>query len=121
MIKNKIVFLIDDNMTNLMMGKGALKDTYKTFTMPSAEKMFELLKNIRPDIILLDVMMPGMTGIEAIKILKSGEYKDIPVLFLTGTVDEGMEKQCRELGAADYIQKPFTVEDILARVNKITA
>jgi DNA-binding response OmpR family regulator len=105
-------------MTNLMMGKGALKDIYKTFTMVSAEKMFELLRNIRPHIILLDVMMPGMTGIEAIKILKSGEQKDIPVLFLTGENDMGMEKQCLELGAADYVHKPFTTVELRARVQK---
>jgi DNA-binding response OmpR family regulator len=63
-------------------------------------------------------MMPGMTGLEAIKILKEGEYKNIPVLFLTGADDGEMEKQGRELGALDYIHKPFSVEDLLARVEK---
>ncbi|GMO26612.1 MAG: hypothetical protein Ta2B_06860 [Termitinemataceae bacterium] len=117
-MSSKIIFLVDDNLTNLTMGKNALKDTYKTFTMPSALKMFELLPKVRPDLILLDVKMPEMSGFQAIEILKRGENADIPVIFLTADDDKQSEEEGIALGALDYIQKPFSCEDLTTRIEK---
>jgi putative two-component system response regulator len=118
-MSEKTIFLVDDNMTNLVMGKNALKDVYKTFTMPSAAKMFELLENIKPDLILLDILMPGTSGFEVIKTLKSGSDKNIPVVFLSGNSEKESEETSRTLGAADYICKPFSQEELKKRVAKI--
>jgi putative two-component system response regulator len=115
----KTVFLVDDNITNLMMGKNALKDVFNTFTMPSAAKMFELLKDIKPDLILLDISMPETSGFEAIKILKSGSDKNIPVVFLSGDREKEREVESRALGAVDYICKPFSPQELKERVTKI--
>jgi CheY-like chemotaxis protein len=115
---DKTVFLVDDNVTNLTMGKNVLKEHYKTFTMPSAQKMFDLLKTVTPDIILLDIEMPEMSGYEAIKILKTGQYKDIPVIFVTGGDAANDENKGKELGAIDYIRKPFLPKNLLDSLGK---
>ena len=83
----KIVFIVDDNETNRMAAKTALDNIYTTYALPSAEKMFQLMEKITPDLILLDIDMPEMDGFEAIKVLKSKpETKDIPIVFLTASI-----------------------------------
>ena len=79
----KLIILVDDNPTNLWIGKNVLSERYRVVTVPSAKKLFEILERNYPAIILLDVDMPEMNGYEAIKILKSKrETKNIPVIFL---------------------------------------
>ena len=110
----KIIFIVDDNDTNLMAAKTALEGNYKTYALPSAEKMFKLAEKIMPDLILLDIDMPEMDGFEAIKVLKSDDrLKSIPVIFLTGKSDEATETKGLELGALDYINKPFSESSLL--------
>jgi len=113
----KTIFIVDDNDTNLIMATSALDNNYKTFAMPSAEKMFSLLRRITPDLILLDVDMPDMDGFEAIKILKEDEiFKSIPVIFLTASNDAESEISGFELGALDFITKPFSPPVLLKRI-----
>jgi len=115
----KIVFVVDDNATNLVTAKNALDGTYKTYAMSSAEKMFQLLEKITPDLILLDIEMPEMDGFEAIKILKSNPVtKDIPVVFLTASTVSGDRLEGLCLGANDYISKPFQPALLLQRINR---
>jgi putative two-component system response regulator len=91
-IKRQIILLVDDNMTNLTVGKEILKDRYKVYPIPSANIMFDLLENVYPDMILLDIEMPDMNGYQAIEILKQNtKWADIPVIFLTSKTDEGSE------------------------------
>jgi putative two-component system response regulator len=114
----KIILLVDDNMVNLKIGRITLCDTYDVFTMPSAKKMFNLLEKHTPDLILLDIVMPEMDGFEAIKILKSAENtRNIPVIFLTGTHTAAKERQGRELGAIDFIIKPFSPAQLRERID----
>ena len=113
----KIVFIVDDNDTNLMAAKTALEGVYKTYALPSAEKMFKLAEKIKPDLILLDIDMPEMDGFQAIKILKQdNNLKQIPVIFLSAKNDEEMEKQGLALGAEDFIQKPFSSPELIKRI-----
>jgi CheY-like chemotaxis protein len=106
--EKRLIILVDDNPANLRIGKNILADRYAVATAPSAAKLFALLENNRPVLILLDIDMPEMSGYEAIKILKDKpETKDIPVIFLTGLTDESNEAAGRALGAADYVTKPF--------------
>ena len=113
----KTIFVVDDNNTSLLAAKLALDETYRTYALPSASGMFKLINKITPDLILLDVEMPGMDGFEAIKILKANEkYKDIPVIFLTIKDDEDSEHIGFDLGAVDYIMKPFSKTVIKARI-----
>jgi len=115
----KTIFIVDDNATNIVTAKNALEGTFKTYAMPSAEKMFQLLEKIIPDLILLDVDMPEMGGFEAIQILKSKpETKNIPVVFLTASHVSEDRIEGLTLGAMDYISKPFHPTLLLQRINK---
>ena len=113
----KTIFLIDDNATNLTMAEEALVKQYRVIALSSATKMFMALEKFKPDLILLDVEMPEMTGFEAMKKLKSNSsYAEIPVIFLTGRTDPVSEAQGIEMGAVDFIMKPFTVPVLLNRI-----
>jgi putative two-component system response regulator len=115
--KRRKIILVDDNMANLTLGKNMLKPFYEVYPVPSAEKLFDLLAHIEADLILLDVMMPEMDGFEAIRRLKSSEqWRDIPVIFLTSQSDEGSELEGFDLGAIDYVYKPFSAPLLLKRI-----
>jgi len=107
--ERKTIYLVDDNITNLTLGKNALAGHYKVFTMNSGAALLKFLEKNIPDLILLDIEMPEMNGYEAIKIIKSKpETKDIPVIFLTAKADGDSELEGLSLGAIDYITKPFS-------------
>jgi putative two-component system response regulator len=111
------IMLVDDNMANLTMGKTMLKNLYEVYAIPSAAKLFELLKHVMPDLILLDVIMPEMDGYEAIRLLKADPaFADIPVIFLTAKADKHSELEGLSLGAIDYIGKPFSAALLLRRI-----
>jgi putative two-component system response regulator len=112
-----LVIVVDDNPANLRIGKNVIAEKYAVATAPSAEKLFVLLENNHPAMILLDVDMPETNGYEAIKILKSNpKTKDIPVIFLTGRTESGDELEGLSLGAIDYITKPFQPPLLLKRI-----
>jgi len=113
----KKVVMVDDDITNLIIAKNALIDKYDVFTVPSGKKLFRLLERVIPDLILLDVEMPDMDGYEVIKALKSSKNtEDIPVIFLTGHIDPESEIKGFDMGACDYISKPFSKQILLKRV-----
>ena len=115
----KTIFIVDDNDTNLMMAKTSLDGMYKTYALPSAARMFKLADKIMPDLILLDINMPEMDGFEAIKVLKSDtKLQSVPVIFLTANEDEASEKRGLEMGAVDFINKPFSAPDLLERIKR---
>jgi diguanylate cyclase (GGDEF)-like protein len=115
--KKKII-VVDDNIENLTVLKDTLKEKYEVYTIPSAAKMFDILEHIMPDLILLDVEMPEMNGYDAAKKLKStNKYKSIPFMFLTIRDDIKSEMDGLDLGAIDYIHKPFVGPLLLQRIN----
>lgn len=113
----KSIFLVDDDITNLTIGKKALMGTYNVFTLNSGQTALNMLENLTPDIILLDVNMPDMDGYQVISKLKSNEATaDIPVVFLTALSNEEEELKGFSLGAIDYITKPFSTPLLLKRL-----
>jgi putative two-component system response regulator len=113
----KKIVLVDDNPVNLKLARNTLMEQYDVFTVPSAEKLFLFLERTIPDLILLDVLMPEMSGYEAITILKSKPATaNIPVIFLTSQSDTVSELEGFTLGAVDYISKPFSPQLLLKRV-----
>ncbi|MCL2050476.1 MAG: response regulator [Lachnospiraceae bacterium] len=115
----KTIFIVDDSNTNLMAAKTVLDGTYKALALTSAERMFKLAEKIIPDLILLDVEMPEMSGFEALKILKEHEnqkLREVPVIFLTSMNDTESETQGFSLGAIDFINKPFSPPVLLKRI-----
>jgi putative two-component system response regulator len=110
--------VVDDSATNLKLAKDALSSRGDVFTVPSAIRMFELVEEIKPHLIVLDINMPGMSGLEAIKGLKAKEStKDIPVIFLTANADVGSEIEGLRLGAVDYLYKPIEPTLLTQRVD----
>jgi putative two-component system response regulator len=116
-MERKLVMLVDDDPVNLLIGKKALSRRYQALTLPSAMAMFELLPRYRPELILLDVNMPDMDGFDSIRRLKDDpSTHNIPVIFLTAKTDPESEIKGLELGALDYISKPFSPPLLLKRV-----
>jgi len=118
---DKLIFIVDDNEVNLTAGAAALEDEFRVLTMPSAKKMFDLmeLQNQVPDLILLDVEMPDMNGLIALSELRKREkWENIPVIFLTGWADDGLESDALDIGADDMVGKPFDPAELLACVRK---
>jgi len=113
----KIIFVVDDNATNLTTAEEALEKYYRVIALSSAEQMFKALHKFKPDLIMLDVEMPEMNGFEAMERLKANSsYADIPVIYLTGMSDDVNEARGIELGAVDFISKPFSKPVLLNRI-----
>ena len=113
----KKIIIVDDNNTNLTLCKKVLRPFYEVYPVPSAKKMFDLLNNIIPDLILLDVDMPDLNGYEAAGMLKKNEaHKGIPIIFISGRVDPTSEIFGMNMGALDYIHKPFVSELLIRRI-----
>jgi len=116
-VELKIIFVVDDNDTNLTMAEEALLNQYRVIALSSAEKMFKAMEKFRPDLILLDIQMPEMSGFDAMKKLKTSDaHADIPVIFLTGLSDAESEAYGIKLGAVDFMMKPFSIPVLLNRI-----
>jgi putative two-component system response regulator len=118
MPENKqVIILVDDNQSNLMIGRNVLKDKYEVYTIPSGANLQNLLRKIKADLILLDSEMPGMSGFEVIAQLKENpESSGIPVILLSSWNDPKSELEGFSLGAVDFIYKPFSIPLLLKRV-----
>ena len=117
MPKRKKIIVVDDNAANLAACKTILKDIYDVYTVNSVVSMLKLLENVTPDLILLDVRMPEVDGYEAARILKANSaYKEIPIIFLTAQSDAESEIEGLELGAVDYLSKPFFAPLLIKRI-----
>jgi putative two-component system response regulator len=112
------VMVVDDTPQNLALMTELLRDDYRVVVANSGERALKLLQaGGNPDLILLDIMMPGMDGYEVITRLKADEKtRDIPVMFLTAKSEVEDETHGLELGAVDYIIKPISPPIVMARV-----
>ncbi|WP_245587873.1 GGDEF domain-containing response regulator [Desulfovibrio inopinatus] len=117
MISRPHILLVDDMQDNLMILAESLKNRY---ILSSATNGITALKYVHenpPDLILLDIMMPGMSGYDVLKRLKADESSQhIPVIFITALGDEQEETMGLHMGAVDYIRKPFSPAVVNARV-----
>ena len=115
--QSRCIFLVDDNPVYLNAGKNALKEKYSVVTIPSGDKLLFALEKTHPDLVLLDVEMPGMNGYDLIKEIKANpNTAEIPVIFLTGKIESENEILGLSLGAVDYITKPFSPPLLLKRI-----
>ncbi|GGW62202.1 response regulator [Alishewanella tabrizica] len=111
------ILVVDDEPVNLRVLKQILQDHYQLMFATSAAQALALLKQHTPDLILLDVMMPDMTGFELCTLLKADVSKQhIPIIFVTALKDEIDETQGFQVGAVDYITKPLSPTIVRARV-----
>src|SRR5208283_1860930 len=116
--EKRTILLVDDTPANIQVAQSILKDDYKVRIATNGPKALELTKAApAPDLILLDVMMPEMDGYEVCALLKADpNTHDIPVIFLTGKTEAEDETRGFEVGAVDYIHKPFSPSVVNARV-----
>jgi signal transduction histidine kinase len=116
--RKRLILIVDDLPENLQVLAGHLtKAGYEILAAPSGARALALVRNRKPDLILLDIMMPVMDGLEVCRVLKSEpDSADIPVIFITARTDTDDILQGFQLGAVDYITKPFKAEELVARV-----
>ncbi len=113
----QLVLVVDDEPANLRVLNQLLNDTYKLVFAKSGQEALRLVEKELPNIILLDVMMPEMTGYEVCEQLKKNtKFKSIPIIFITALSDPTDEAKGLNLGAVDYISKPISPAVVKARV-----
>ncbi|MCL2809015.1 MAG: hybrid sensor histidine kinase/response regulator [Treponema sp.] len=115
--KKYSILIVDDESANISTLKTILNSEYTIYASINGEEAIEAVEEFMPDVILLDIIMPGMDGYEIITALKKSEKtKDIPVIFITGLDSADAEEKGLALGAADYITKPFHTAIVKIRV-----
>jgi putative two-component system response regulator len=116
--KKPLLLVVDDTPDNLALMSGLLKGLYRVKVANNGERSLKIAQSDTPDLILLDIMMPGMDGYEVCRRLKAdAQTADIPVVFLTAKTEEKDEEKGLLLGAVDYITKPINPPIVLARIN----
>jgi len=116
--QRRTVLVVDDTPENLSVMSGLLRDTYKVRIAPDGERALAIARgDEKPDLILLDIMMPGLDGYEVLRRLQAEPAtRDLPVIFLTAMSEAEDEKVGLDLGAVDYITKPANPAIVLSRV-----
>lgn len=118
-LKNYTVLIVDDNPDNLQILLAYLKNFgVRVLVAQSGEVMLRLVQHLTPNLILLDVMMPGPSGFEVCQQLKADKATEaIPVIFMTARADVESKIKGFEVGGVDYITKPIEYQELVARVN----
>ncbi len=118
----KKIMVVDDNPDVIFSVKNGLEnvtDDFRIIGVESGEKCLEFLETEHPDIILLDIMMPGMSGWKTFDKIKENEaWKQIPVVFLTARTDR-VAKNAGGFLAEDYVEKPFDIKDLKNRIDTV--
>jgi len=112
------ILAVDDNQMNLLVMRSMFKyQEYKLYYADCGQLAIEMARQLRPDMILLDVVMPDMSGFEVCRILKEEEaFSDVPILFITAAEEIEFIIKGFEAGGVDYITKPFRIEEIMLRI-----
>lgn len=117
----KTVLVVDDDQMNLRMAEFILrKDSYDVILAASGLECLEKIKENNIDLVLLDIEMPGMDGIQTAKNIRAeGHLADLPIIFLSASSDEDDVAKADSLGAAAYLKKPFLPPDLLKCVGEV--
>ncbi|SFM26522.1 diguanylate cyclase domain-containing protein [Marinobacter zhejiangensis] len=111
------VLIVDDQVLNRAFVAAEIEDFCTPVSAENGAKALKLANRLKPDLILMDINMPGLDGFEVCHQLKSNPHtEDIPIIFVSGMTDTAFEKEGLELGALDYIRKPFDPDILKARV-----
>lgn len=117
--RRKIIYC-DDVKFNLITIKSMLKDRYEVYPVQSADRLFDILRHISPDLIMLDVNMPDTDGFETLQTLKNNRtLSDIPVIFLTSQIGKDSVFKGLNLGAAGYVKKPVSAESLIEQIESV--
>ncbi|OHX13134.1 GGDEF domain-containing response regulator [Chromobacterium sphagni] len=112
------ILIVDDQPTNIVVAHQILHPLHEVFMATNGEQAIAFCQNTPPDLLLLDVEMPGMNGMEVCRLLKQWpDTRDIPVIFVTGLQSQEQEMACWEAGAVDFVTKPVTPATLRNRVH----
>jgi CheY-like chemotaxis protein len=119
-MKTKTILVIEDNELNMKLVKGLIKmGKFRMLEAIDAESGIQLIREQRPDLVLIDIQLPGMDGLSATKIIKADpELKDIPVVALTSYAMQGDEDKALAAGCTGYITKPIDTRNFLETVSQ---
>lgn len=113
------ILVVDDDEMMIMMARHILSTKYEVVTAETGAEAIEIFDKERPDMVLSDLMMPEMDGMETLAEIRAGEWiKNVPVMMLTATVEKDLIQRARALDVTDYIKKPFMPADLIQRVEK---
>ncbi|WP_367870245.1 response regulator [Luteolibacter sp. Populi] len=115
---SSLILVVDDEPKNIqVVGPLLLKQGHEVIAAGSGEEALAKLRSVKPDLLLLDVMMPGMTGFDLCRKLRAQfEWQDIPVIFLSAVTDKSFVMEALAAGAVDYVTKPFHGPELISRV-----
>lgn len=117
MDKQKKILVVDDDQNMLQLLYSFLRDSYRVTMVSSGKDALESLRKQKPDLMLLDYLMPEMNGKETLEIIRKDEnLKDLPVFFLTGVSDSNKISECLKLDPSGYILKPIGKFSLLAKI-----
>ena len=117
----KVILIVEDDPNSLKLFRDLLQASgYASLEATNGKKSVELAREKKPDLILMDIQMPTMDGLEATKILKAGaETRNIPIIALTSYAMKGDEEKIREAGCDAYITKPIDTREFLKKVSEL--
>lgn len=118
---SKKILVVDDSSSNVLLLQNFFEDEgYEVQTSEGGKATYRIIKNFEPDIILLDLMMPKITGFEMFEYIKSEQKTaHIPVVFITANKDKAEKIKAMEMGAKAYFTKPLNFDEILSSVDNI--
>ena len=117
MDKRTVILVVDDSTTNLMLCRGLLSDEFDVRLAKSGRLALAALSKLRPDLILLDIEMPEMSGFDVMdEMNKDSDFAKIPVIFVTSHATEKLVLKAVEHGAVDYIVKPFDADVLRKKI-----
>lgn len=115
----KVILVVDDDKANLMVAQKLLSEEYRVAAVNSGELALKYLEKNEPDLILLDIQMPGLNGFEVMeRVMAHEKWCKLSVIFLTADRSEATEEKCFKMGAVDYIGKPFVPAIMLQRIRR---
>lgn len=117
------ILIIDDDVTVTELMKALVKmEGHEPTTVNDSLQAVEIAKSVNPDLITLDLMMPGLTGFEVCKLLSEDpDFSNTPIIIVSARDDPESKQQALEAGARDYIIKPFGVEDFIGKIKSLTS
>ncbi len=115
------VLIVDDSISvRKALEKILVPQGFEVFAAEHAEKSLEMMSSTQPELIIADVVMPGMTGFELCQTLKQdAAYKHIPLMLISGIVNANVETQAHQVGAVGVIKKPFTPDELLPKIRQV--
>ncbi len=116
---NKKILIVDDNQ-ELVRALQLLLKNYDLILAENGKQAVEIAFTLEPDLILMDILMPEMDGLQATRMIRQNpKTRSMPILAITAGVSNGIKEECTKSGCDDFIAKPFTIEQLASRIENL--